>query len=255
MLWYKSWLETRWRFVIGLVVLMMSVTGTVLAYPEMARLLSQMPDLDLRGEIGRRVTEVVALSGQYRGYVWSQWFVQNMPQMWAVFAVVLGTGGLLSQVSSGGALFTLSLPATRSGLVGIRVVTGLAELLVLAVLPSLMLPLLSPMIGQSYSVTDALVHSLCMFVGGTVFFSLAFFLSTVFADVWRPALIVLCVAFLLSLVHQFAGDLTRFSIFRVMNAEVYFRNGELPWVGLLTTAAMSGALLYVASRNTARQDF
>ena len=61
MLWYKSWLETRWRFVIGLIVLMMSVTGTVLAYPQLAQLVTQMPDLNLQGEIGRRVAEAVAL--------------------------------------------------------------------------------------------------------------------------------------------------------------------------------------------------
>jgi hypothetical protein len=254
MLWYKSWLETRWRFAIGLIVLMMSVTGTVLAYPQLAQFVTQMPNLNLQGEIGRRVAEVVALSGQYRGYVWSQWFVQNMPQMWAVFAAVLGTGGLLSQVSGGGALFTLSLPATRSRLLGIRAATSLAELLALAVVPSLMLPLLSPLIGQSYSVTDALVHSLCLFVGGSVFFSLAFLLSTVFHDVWRPALIVLCTAFVLSLLHQF-DDLSRYSLLRVMNAEVYFRDGELPWLGLLTSAVISGALIYGATRNMARQDF
>ena len=254
MLWYKSWLETRWRFVIGLVVLMMSATGTVLAYPRLAQFVTQMPDLNLQGEIGRRVAEVVALSTQYRGYVWSQWFVQEMPQMWSVFAVILGTGGLLAQTSGGGALFTLSLPATRARLLGIRAATGLGELLALAVLPSLLVPLLSPIIGQSYSIGDALVHSLCMFVGGTVFFSLAFFLSTVFSDVWRPALIVLCAAFVLSLLHQFGG-LSRYSIFRVMNAEVYFRDGGLPWLGLLTAAAVSGALIYGATRNIARQDF
>jgi ABC-2 type transport system permease protein len=254
MLWYKSWLETRWRFVIGLIVLMMSVTGTVLAYPQLAQFVTQMPDLNLQGEIGRRVAEVVALSAQYRGYVWSQWFVQNMPQMWSVFAAVLGTGGLLSQVSGGGALFTLSLPATRSRLLGIRAATGLAELLALAIVPSLMLPLLSPFIGESYSVTDALVHSLCVFVGGSVFFSLAFLLSTVFHDVWRPALIVLCAAFVLSLLHQFS-DLSRYSLLRVMNAEVYFREGEMPWLGLLTSAVVSGALIYGATRNIARQDF
>jgi ABC-2 type transport system permease protein len=254
MLWYKSWLETRWRFVIGLLVLMMSVTGTVLAYPRVAQLLTQMPDLNLQGEIGRRVAAAVALSGQYRGYIWSQWFVQNMPQMWAVFAAVLGTGGLLSQVSGGGALFTLSLPVTRTHLLGIRTATGLAQLLALAVVPSLMLPLLSPFVGESYSVTDALVHSLCLFVGGSMFFSLAVLLSTVFHDVWRPALIVLCVAFVVSLVHQL-GDLSRYSVLTVMNAEVYFRGGSLPWLGLLTTASISAALIFGATRNIARQDF
>ena len=138
------------------------------------------------------------LARNYRGYVWSQWFRQNLPQMWTLFAVLLGTGGLLSQASGGGALFTLSLPVSRSRLLGVRAATGLAELLVLALVPSLLLPLLSPAVGQTYSVGDALVHGVCLFIAGAVFFSLAFLLSTVFSDVWRPLLIVLCVATVLA---------------------------------------------------------
>src|SRR5436309_7227925 len=120
MLWYKSWLETRWRFVIGLGLLMLSACGTVLAYPEVMKLMPMTPDLNLSGEIGRRIKEAAELSREYRGYVWSSWFRGNMPQMWVLFAVLLGTGGLLSQSSGGGALFTLSLPTTRNRLLGVR---------------------------------------------------------------------------------------------------------------------------------------
>ena len=40
-----------------------------------------------------------------------------------------------------------------------------------------------------------------------------------------------------------------------MSAEVYFRGGGLPWLGLLASAAVSAAMLYGAARNIARQDF
>ena len=57
----------------------------------------------------------------------------------------------------------------------------------------------------------------------------------------------------------FAGvafpDLSRYGIFRLMSGEVYFRGGGLPWLGLLASAALSMAMLSVASRNIARQDF
>ena len=255
MLWYKSWMETRWRFLIGLAVLMLSAASTVLIYPEVVKLLPVVPKPDLSGEIGRRIAEVMELSRDYRGYVWSQWFMQNMPQMWGLFAVLLGTGGLLSQASGGGALFTLSLPISRNRLVGIRAATGLAELLVLAFIPSLLLPILSPAVGQTYGIGDALVHSACMFTAGAVFFSLAFLLSTVFSDVWRPLLIVLCLAMVLAIFEQFFRDLSRYSLFRVMSAEVYFRGGGLPWLGLFASAAVSVAMLYAAARNIARQDF
>ena len=151
--------------------------------------------------------------------------------------------------------FTLSLPASRNRLVGVRAATGLAELLVLAVVPSLLLPILSPAIGQTYGLGDALVHSACLFIAGAVFFSLAFLLSTVFGDVWRPLLIVLCLAMVLAIFEQFFRDLSRYSLFRVMSAEIYFRGGGLPWLGLLASAAVSGVMLYAAARNIARQDF
>jgi hypothetical protein len=255
MLWYKSWLETRWRFLIGLGLLTLSACSTVLAYPEVVKLLPLASRMDSEGEIGRRISESIELSSSYRGYVWSQWFGQNMSQLWALFAVLLGAGGLLSQSAGGGALFTLSLPATRNRLLGTRAAAGLAELLALAVIPSLVIPLLSPAIGQSYSVVDALVHAACLFTAGAVFFSLTFLLSTAFTDIWRPMLIVLCAAAGLVMFEFVFRDLSRFSLFRVMHAEAYFRGAGLPWPGLLVTAALSAVMLYAAGRNMARQDF
>lgn len=255
MLWYKSWLETRWRFVIGLGLLMLSAAGTVLVYPQVVKLLPMVSNVDLSGELGRRVTESVELARDYRGYVWSQWFGQRLTQQWSLFAVLLGTGGLLAQSSGGGALFTLSLPVSRNRLVGVRAATGLAELLLLAFVPSLLLPLFSPTVAQTFGIGDTLVHSACMFIAGSVFFSLTFLLSTAFSDVWRPMLIVLCAAIVLALSEAVFPDIARYSLFRVMSAEAYFRGGSLPWLGLLTSAALSVVMLYAATRNIARQDF
>src|SRR5437868_3718599 len=109
MLWYKSFLETRWRFAIGLVILMLSVIGTVLAYPRVVQLLPIVPAIDSRGEIGRRIKEIGDLSHTYRGYIWAQALRQNVTQTLSLFAILLGSGGLLAQATSGGALFTLSL--------------------------------------------------------------------------------------------------------------------------------------------------
>ena len=38
-------------------------------------------------------------------------------------------------------------------------------------------PLLSPAVGETYGVGNALIHSTCMFAGGAAFFSLALLLS------------------------------------------------------------------------------
>jgi len=255
MLWYKSWLETRWRFAVGLAILILSATGTVLAYPRVVRLLPLVPSIDASGEVGRRILEIAALSRTYRGYVWAQWLRQNMTQMLALFAALLGTGGLLSQASGGGALFTLSLPASRDRLLGVRAATGLAELLALAFLPSLVLPLLSPAVGETFSLVDVLAYGTCAFFAAAVLFSMASLLSTVFSDVWRPALIVCALAACVGIAEPFLGDYSRYGLFGLMDGEMYFRGTGLPWLGLLASAAGSAAMLFAASRNLARQDF
>ncbi len=255
MLWYKAWLETRWRFICGLVILVLSAGAMVFGYPEVMKLMPMAPPVDASGELGRRIREAVDLAREYRGYVWSQWFRQNLPQTWTVFAVLLGTGGLVSQASGGAALFTLSLPVSRNRLLAVRAAAGLVELLILAIVPSLLIPLLSPGIGERYGLVSALVHGACLFLAGTLFFSLAFLLSTVFTDIWRPLLLALGIAMLLALFEQIGRDAAGYGIFRLMSGEAYFRTGELPWLGLGVSAALSVAMLYGATLSVARRDF
>jgi ABC-type transport system involved in multi-copper enzyme maturation permease subunit len=237
---------------IGLAILMLAGCTAVLGYPEAVKALARLSQVE--GEIGRQISENAALARDYRGYIWSQWFRQSMRQLWALFAVLLGAGGLLAQASRGGALFMLALPVSRRRLLGVRAAAALAELLILALIPALLIPLLSPAIGQSYSFADAIVHGTCMFIAGSVLFSITFLLSTVFSDVWRPPLIALCLAVVARLLERFFGG-EHLSLLAVMTAESYFRGGGVPWQGLLVSAAVSAALLYAATRTIARQDF
>ena len=255
MLWYKAWLETRWRFLIGIAILVLSVVGTVLAYPRVERVLPLMPSVDTSSLVGQRIKAIADLSRTYGGYIWAQWLRQNNVQMLSLFAALLGTGGLLSQAAGGGRLFTLSLPVSRDRLFGVRAATGLTELAILAFVPSLLLPLLSPTVGQTFRIGAALAYGACAFVASTVLFSATSLLSTVFNDIWRPALIVCAIATAIGVYEPFLGDISRYSLFGIMDGETYFRDGGLPWLGLLASAAASAAMLVAASRNLARQDF
>ena len=258
MFWYKSWLETRWRFLIGLALLMLSACSVVFAYPRVMRLMplvSRLPEANAAGEIGRRIREAAALAGSYSGYIWSQWYRQNLVQVWTVFAALLGTGGLLSKASSGGALFTLSMPISRRRVLAIRAATGLAEVAMLAFVPSLLVPLLSPAVGESYGVATALGFSVGLFLAGAVFYCLAFFLSTIFSDIWRPALIALSIAAVIALYEQFWRESLPYGPFHLMSGDAFFRTGHLPWLGLASTSALSAVMFYAASVTVANRDF
>ncbi len=250
----KAWLETRWRFIIGLVLMLFSAGSTVLLWPRLMELLPLADNLHINGEIGRRIQEAIDMSRQYHSYIWSQWFDKNLLELGTLFAVLLGTGGLLAQSSGGAALFTLSLPVSRARLLGVRTAAGLTELFVLAVLSSLMVPLCSPAIAKSYSLIDTLIQAGCGFIGSAVFFSFAALLSTVFADIWRPLLLPVLVAGALALIEQLQRAPHTFGIFHVMSAETYFKSGEVPWVGLLLSVAASAAMLYGAVVNLKRRE-
>jgi len=131
MLWYKAWLETRWRFLIGLAVLIVFACGAVLDYPAIARLNASVSAIDAPGNLGRLIREAAETQRTYRGFIWFQWYRQNLVQTWTILAVLLGSGGLMG-ASSGSALFALSMPVSRTRLAGVRAATALMELLALA---------------------------------------------------------------------------------------------------------------------------
>jgi hypothetical protein len=254
-LWHKSWLDTRWRFLIAFALMVGSACMVVALYSRVRTLLPQLSTLDVgSGEIARKIREAAELQRTYRGYIWSQWFRQTPTQTGTLFAILLGSGGLLSQGSSG-RLFTLSLPVSRAALVGARAATGLLEWAAIALIPALLIPLLSPSVGETYPLTAAVVHGICIFVGGAVFFSLAVLLSTTFADLWRPLLIALSIAIVAGGIElAFIGP-TRFGTFCVMTGENYFKTGAVPWGGLAVNAALAGAMLYGAGAALERRDF
>jgi len=252
MIWQHAFLETRWRFLIGLVLLPVSAAFVALSYPQVTALsqsVTPAPDTAL----GREIAEAMELSKTYGGYVWSQWFQQNGAQLAGLFAAIIGTGGLLSQTAAA-RLFTLSLPVSRERLLAARAAAGLGQMLALTVVPALVIVLVSPLVGRSFPLLDALAYALCAFVGSAVFFSVAFFFSSMFGSVWAPIVLTLCTGAALGALDRITGA-DRFSLIQMVHGESYFKGNGLPWPMLAVSLAVSAALLYSGTRLVARQDF
>lgn len=252
MLWYKAWLDTRSRFWIGLVLLVVMACGIVFEFPQVQKMAAGFEPLDADTPLQQQLNEAVDLSRTLRGFVWHQWFQQNALTVGALFAALLGTSRLFSS-STRGLLFTLSLPVSRRRWLATRAATGLAELLVLMVVPALVFQLLAPLVGQQYSLGDALVHAFCLFFGMAAFFGLALLLSTIFRDTWRPILIVCLIAVSVTFVDLLVPS--GLGILRGLSAESYFRGGSLPWAFIGVFAVAAAALLYASARSLERLDF
>src|SRR5262249_33236051 len=140
------------------------------------------------------IAEAIAAEQTFRGYVWHQWFDQNFASCVVLFAALLGSGSALS-TSGRGLLFSLALPVARGGWLEARAAVGVAQVLALALVPPLLIPLLAPVVGESYSVTDALVHGALIFVLGSVFLAVAVLASTIVDDFGRAIVITAVAAF------------------------------------------------------------
>ena len=253
MLWYKAWLETRWRFVVGMIVLLFFAVALVLAHPLVENMKVEIPNLP--GGLGEQLREAFVRMSTYDGYVWSQWFGKNLLQFWTLFAVLLGAGGLATEASRGTALWTLSLPVTRRRLLGVRAGVGAVELLALAVVPTLLVWALSPLVGQSYPLADALAYALMTFAGGMVFYGLAFLLSTFFGDQLKPILVGMAVSVAMGVVTVFSRRLAEYSVYNVMSGQRYFAEGVPPWAGLAACLALAALMFYASLRVLERRDF
>jgi len=252
MLWYKAWIDTRWRFLVALALLVCTVLGNALAYSSVDGFVVALA-AGPAGPLADKISSIAQLSSTFRGFIWGQVIRQNLCGLWIIFAVLLGADGLLSRRK--GVIFTLALPVSRRRLFSVRAATDLAELFLLALIPMLLIPLAAPAAGQTYGVADALVHGISIFLGGAVFYGLARLLATAFDDRWRPIVITLAVAIVVELCKEFIPMPAPLNLGGVMDGQRYFLTGTPAWAGLVIWYAISMSLLYAALRSTEMRDF
>lgn len=250
MLWHKAWIDTRWRFLLGLALLLVLACGSSLVFPRVRDFLGSMQlPLVEDEEAAASFRETLEFLRTFRGYAWSQWFSQNFPVLLTIMAALLGSGSPLVKGGSG-ALFSLALPVARGRWIGTRAGTAAAELLVLALIPSLVFAALAPVVGDRFAVTEAIAYGISGFLGASLFLGLAVLLSTLFSDVWRPLLLTCVAAVVVAVVVPHDHGL-----FQAMGGRSYFFTGTLAWPELLVSALAAAGLVYAAGAQIARRDF
>jgi hypothetical protein len=253
MLWYKSWLDTRWAFLIALGLLIVLATGSIFGYGPVQELLRSVSPADFGGgELAESLREEIELQSTFRGYIWSQWFAGNFTFVLLILAAVLGSGSPFAGAGRG-LLFSLSLPVSRERWIATRAGLALVELLVLAVVPSVVIAAIASAAGHELALREVLVYGLCAFVGASVFTAIATLLSTLFEDLWRPLLLTFCAAFAVAMLGYALPEGR--GLFAAMAGGDYFYDGSLLWPELLVAVIAAAGFVYAAAVNVARRDF
>jgi ABC-2 type transport system permease protein len=122
-----------------------------------------------------------------------------------ILALMLGMGGLERERAHGTAAFTLALPIGRWRCGVARGLAGVIETVVLAFLPAVVVPVLSPLVHQSYSWAQALQYGVLWTTGGVVIFAMGFLASVLFGGEYSAPIAAIAFLFAYSITADLPG--------------------------------------------------
>jgi ABC-2 type transport system permease protein len=245
MLWYKAWRESRARFLLSAVAL------TVICFSFV------FFRLDASGGMGGEPLS-------YPVYIWRIAYKGYLRELFMILTILLGLGGLARERDHRTAGFTLALPVSRWRLLATRAVLGFAQVVVLAALPAVILPSLSPLIGQAYPSSQAWSFTILWATVGSSIFAMSVLASVLFSgEFTAPVAAILGLAAYSFLADRPLVERYLIDIHDVMSGidMPYFTEragmltGPLPWATLFAVLLAAAAQIIISARTTSRQDF
>jgi ABC-2 type transport system permease protein len=241
---WKAWQESRGRFFSALVLLASIVTYAVITGPEYVMSLHNLKP-------GRPYV--------YSAYIWGGLFHYALQGLWVLAAFIVTLGGLRREKATGVVLFTLGLPVARLRLFLIRAALACAEAIALALLPALLIPILSSFVGESYPFSQALAFGGLMSAAGLVIVAIGLLLSEIFEGEFTAPVVGLCALTTVFLSYK-SETLRGWNVFDVMSATASVDpatgliKGTLPWPGLAVCLLVSVGLLFAVGLTIRTRD-
>ena len=243
---YKSWLETRSRFLWGSLLVSGTVSNSVLQGPRVMRAVQQ---------------QLPGMHMPFPRYLWETVYHGSLLAAWIALVVLLGLGGLRTEQSSDASTFTLSLPARRSKFLQAQASVALGEALVLGFMPTLLVPALSAFIGQAFSLGQALYYAVLLVGAGSVFYGWTVLLSQLTQRRLTALTISGASIGAFFVLVKTIRALDEFDVFDIMCGEdmldrhTFLLHGPLPWVRLAVTFTVTLWMLGVSMVLLERHDF
>jgi len=236
MLWQKSWWDTRELFLLNLAVM------TFICVLIMG--VAMKPD-----------------PADYQRTVWVVWFRLVMTIWWPVLALFMGITFLRSFPRFDGpaaapGLFTLSLPVTRRRIFLSHWAVIMLEMAAISLASAPIISIISRLNGRWFPMKEAFLYSLFIGIGGMAFVSLSSLLIVIFKNnAWAIIGTVVAVNIVLHWPQWLIERYPWWNIYHAMSGESYFHYGEIPWLGLLASLAVSALMGFAATRVYERMDF
>jgi ABC-2 type transport system permease protein len=238
MLWYKAWLETRSRFLISLVG-MVVLCSVFVFHADRTTIYDVKPD--------------------YYSYVL---FVGNsiLVVMWLLSVILTMMGGLLRERATGSSAFTLALPVSRTRLMMVRICMGVAQAVILAIGPGIAMYSVGSIFGKTHSISQAAFSLVLLLGGGVLFFAIAVLVSSLISGEYT-APVVSFGAVVVTAVGLSSAGLRRYNPWAFMTGSEYLNRQTnlltwpIPWLQTAIYILLAGLLLAISLRLIQRQEF
>jgi ABC-2 type transport system permease protein len=244
-LWYKAWRESRARFLASAATMALMCATFVLFHRDIGSGMSDEP-----------------LS--YSAYLWHITYKGYLRDLFLLITIFLGLGGLARERDLGCVGFTLALPTSRSRLVATRAATGVLEVVLLALLPALLLPALSPIVAQTYPPSQAFEFAVLWATVGALTYAMGLLASVLFGGEYTAPIAACAGLFGYSLLADMSvaepylteiHDVMSGTDMPYFSSSTAMLTGPLPWSSLLAISFGAAALIGIGVFVTDRQDF
>jgi ABC-2 type transport system permease protein len=239
MLWYKSWLETRSRFLLSLLNIVALCSFSVNHGNEGA-----MPYTKLEYYFA-------VLHGGH----------SMLCMLWVLAVTLLAMGGLLREKAVGTAPFTLALPVSRARLIAVRISVVLGEAMALVIVPWMAMFLIGTLNGKTHSVQQAFFHMVLLAGGGVAFLGAALLISSLVEGEYTAPLVSFGVLIGISVLLSSSSSLQVYSpIEFIRGTEFLDRHtrlltGPIPWMRVGVNVLIGSVLVALSAKSVQARDF
>jgi len=227
MLWYKGWLETRFRLVFVLVVVALLFFTETYGGSK----------VDVRG--------VIVMAGT------SVWLM----------CVFLGAAGIVTQQSlqaakglHGSTLFTLTLPVSRFRLLAVRASLGWLEMAGGIAWICGLLWFSFPVIRARITPREMIEFAAVLIVCGSAFYCITVLLATFLDDLWRVWGSFLCYGAIWWLAYKIPAP-TSVNIFRAMGDGSPVLAHTMPWTAMAFAFGLATVLFFAAFKVVQHREY
>jgi ABC-2 type transport system permease protein len=237
-LWYKAWIETRARF-LGALCSITFIIGFLVYHNDV-------------------VLDPPVL---FNNYFLSRIDIYLMG-MWLLSVVLFAMGGLMHEKSVGTSSFTLTLPVSRADVLFTRILMGLLQTVLAAVVPWTAILVVSDHFRKPFPLSQAALYVLLLVSGGLVYFALAILVSTLIEGEYTAAALACGLTLVTMIMFAASGWSDPYlNIGKFMTGGFLFENrtyllaARIPWAGLISCWSAAAAMLVASIIVTERHEF